>query len=156
MKTKDIRSIYDILENAKLTNLSAQDKLAILKIVRVVKPIAVESREFEDNAREQLKDDRFDTMVQKAITYNTLVTKYGEGNPIPEEENPISVEEHRELVEYFYNFDNAMKNLIDEEDEKDHDITLSTISEDTFNKLVESNPDWDMDVMMKLSDTLIG
>ena len=70
MKTIAITNVYAILNEAKLTKMEDADKFKVIKALRVIKPIAKGYEDFVEDAKNKLKDEKYEDMSNKAQDWN--------------------------------------------------------------------------------------
>jgi polyribonucleotide nucleotidyltransferase len=143
MKTKEVKTAYEVLNNAKLTKLETSDKFKVIKALREFKGIANAYDDFLKDAQEKLKGENHDEIVKKAQQWQS------EG-----EKTTLTIEERAEINKYLNDYNNKVVECLKEEAEKDNDLSFDKLSEESFGKLVDSN-DWDAKTIMELQDALI-
>ena len=70
MKTIEITNIYAVLNEAKLTKMDDADKFKVIKVLRVIKPVAKGYEDFVEDVKNKLKGDDHDKMTEKAQAWN--------------------------------------------------------------------------------------
>lgn len=144
MKTVDALDLYRILISAKLPKLSDNGQIKLIKLCNNLKKVIVPLEDFEKDAKEQLKDELFDEMSEKARQWQT------EG-----ENTTLSETEKKELNKYFADYNNRVNECLSEELNKEHDVTVETLSNTAFEQLLSAN-EFDIRSAMKLSEYLLN
>jgi len=151
IKTRIIQETYMFLSQAKITSLSVNDKIKVLKIVRALKPVAVEFEEYANKAAESMKtsDDLFER-YQKAQQYE-MMSK----NPKCDiSQLPFGPAENaafwKEWAKYNQDVDKALKEPGDAEKEVD----FEQLSEEAFGLLIDSN-NWTIGQIEALSELIM-
>lgn len=72
MTVKDVVDAYDVLKTLKITKLPREGQLAVLRASRALKTAATEFDDFVKDARERLKPDNFDTIVEMSQRFDSL------------------------------------------------------------------------------------
>ena len=144
ISTDKILQAYNLLNAAKYNKLSDADKIAILKITCTIKPIAVEYQDACKDAVEKLKFEGFDEQLAKARNYEKSKNA-GDDNL------PMSDEEYSEFIKKLVEYDKIVKDAIKQLGDKEVEIDVDTMTEDSFGKLMASN-DWTMEQAMIASD----
>lgn len=121
--TEQIKDIYNLLSHATSNTLDSEDKMKVVKIRAILKPIATPYNDFEEDMRKELKPANFDEDSIKAplfvgvekMEWNLKVYKYS-----------------KELSE-------ALKPALD----KTHELEIEAISQEVYYKLEKEN-NWRM------------
>lgn len=144
MKTINIVSAYRTVNTAKLTKMEDTDKYRVIKAIREMKPVVESFDSFVSDARERLKPEDFDTMQKKAAQWQ----KEGDATT-------LTVEERVELNLYFEDYNRKVEECVKEESEKEHELKFGRLSEESFCKLMASNPDWDVKTAVQVEEVLV-
>ena len=148
MKTIEITNIYVVLNEAKLTKMDDADKFKVIKILRVIKPVAKGYEDFVEDVKNKLKADDHDKMTEKAQAWN----KDNQGKKV-NELTQEQIDELNTINTYFAEYNKRVENCLKEESEKEVELTIDKLSEEAFSKLVASN-DWTCGQIMALSDAV--
>ena len=134
IKTEALLKVFNVLNGAKYGKMDDADKIRVFKIVRKLKPIAEAFEDESKDAAEKLKFEDFDTLLEKAKEYEAKVKKEGE-------ELPMTAEEYNKFISDFKNYNKLVGEAIKEFAERENELDSDGITEDAFNKLMNSN-DW--------------
>lgn len=126
-KTDEIVSVYKTLNNAKVTKMSLEDKMTVVKLLCALKPISDGFDNYISTINEKFKDDKFKEMEEK-------VNEIEKGN-----KKNITEEEELSVKQYFSKYNKDITVAINEELNKEIEVEFNTINEDAFGKLVDSN-----------------
>lgn len=148
MKTIEITNIYVVLNEAKLTKMDDADKFKVIKILRVIKPVAKGYEDFVEDVKNKLKADDHDKMTEKAQAWN----KDNQGKKV-NELTQEQIDELNALNTYFADYNKRVEACLKEEAEKEVELAFNKLSEEAFSKLVASN-DWTCGQIMALSDAV--
>ena len=129
MKKEDVLKGYGIVNDAKLTKLDDIAKFKVIKACKVMKPIVTELQDFEKDAREKLKGEEHDKMVE---VFNEW---------LKEEKKPT--DEEKKAIEYLNEYTKKVNECLHEEFNKDVEATWEKLSEEELKKFVASN-DWNV------------
>ena len=135
---------YNLLNTAKYNKMNDTDKITVFKATRKIKPVAVEYEEACKDAVEKMKFEGFDEQLTKAREYE-LKKKAGDDNL------PITEEEYKEFIKKLVEYDKVVKDAIKQLGNKDVDIDIDLLTEDSFGTLMASN-DWTMEQAMIVGD----
>lgn len=144
ISTDKILQVYNLLNVAKYNKLEDADKIAIFKITRTIKPIATEYEDACKEVVEKMKFDGFETQLVDARNYERC-KKSGDDNL------PISDDDYKEFIKKLVEYEKVVKDAIKQLGDKEVDIDINTITEDSFGKLMASN-DWTMEQALIVSD----
>lgn len=142
LKTSEIVSVYAILKDAKLTKMESTDKFKVLKVMRVMQPIADEWDSFIANVDKKLQKENHDEIIEKAKKWNS------EG-----ENTTLTNEEKIEINKYLFEFEQEKKSCLKDELEKEVELSFDKINESAFEKLIDSN-DWEVIKMLALESVI--
>lgn len=142
LKTSEIVSVYAILKDAKLTKMESNDKFKVLKVMRVMQPIADEWDSFIANVDKKLQKENHDEIIEKAKKWNS------EG-----ENTTLTNEEKIEINKYLFEFEQEKKSCLKDELEKEVELSFDKINESAFEKLIDSN-DWEVIKMLALESVI--
>ena len=134
IKTDALLKVFNVLNGAKYGKMDDADKIRVFKIVRKLKPIAEAFEDESKDAAEKLKFEGFDTLLEKAKEYEAKVKK-------DDEELPMTAEEYNKFISDFKDYNKLVGEAIKEFAERENEFDFDGITEDAFNKLMNSN-DW--------------
>lgn len=149
MKTIAITNVYAILNEAKLTKMEDADKFKVIKALRVIKPIAKGYEDFVEDAKNKLKDEKYEDMSNKAHDWNKA-----NQNKKRSSLTDADIAELEAINEYFVGYNKRIETCLKEEAEKEVEVEFEKLSEDAFCKLVSSN-DWTCSQILSLSDVIV-
>lgn len=72
VKTQDVVNGYAILKTVKIGKLDKADQFKVFRNARALKPVATAFDDFVTDARERLKPEGFDEIVEKSQRFKTL------------------------------------------------------------------------------------
>ncbi len=136
MKKINAVGAYNILNGAKLTKMADTDKYTVIKIMREIKPVALEITEALEVAKEKLKSENHATLQERVQNWKEL-------------SETEKVEINTYFNKYNANIEEAMKELSEEAFElKNH------LCEESFASLIASN-DFDVATIMSLEEVIV-
>lgn len=152
MKTREIVDLYRAYTSVKFTGVPVPDRLAMLRNMRLLRPISDEYDAMQMNASEKFKPEGYDELEQEVMSHagdtvtpelNRKVGRY----------NIQKAEYVRAMNDYLLGvYDKATGQrtggLLDEE----HDITITPITSAGFDKLVENNSGVDTNLLCVISN----
>lgn len=149
IKTSEALAAYNILNNAKYSNLEDGDKIKLWKITRALKPIATKFEEDNKDAAEKFKADikDFDELLPKAQEYENLLRSNGDMS-----KSPIGAAEYDAFIKEFKKYNSLVGKAVEEFANKEVELSFEPLSEDAISKLMASNQDWKMAQVMAISD----
>lgn len=122
MKLKSLIAAYKALGEAKVTKLEASEVLKIVKARKAMRPHAEDYDAFLKDCQEKFKPSNFDEIQEKVQKWDSL----------PDEEKKGV---NKDLVEY----NNAINSAILEEIEKDIEVNVEKLCEDSLAKILQEN-----------------
>lgn len=144
MKRSTIIEVYKALKEAKLTKMESKEKFAVIRIMRAVKPVAEEWDAFMATVDEKLKGENHEAIVAMIQQWQ----KEGDNTT-------LTMEERKEVNEYIAKFNAERNELINAELAKEVEVSFERISEETFERFIDSN-DMDVNVLTMLSENICG
>ena len=151
MKTnvEKVAQVYDILNAAKYSKLNDDERIALWKITRVMKPVALKLKDdIQDAAQHMKQSDDFDQRLDLARQYEQAQRDGKEFDKLSKEDYDAFIQEWRE---YSKLVDTAVKEFADEEVE----IDIEPIIEETLSRLMASNDSWTMEKAITVSDMIV-
>lgn len=142
MKTNSIITVFNLLNSAKINEVSTSGKIKIIKAVREMKPIANGFDELLNDAREKLKGENHDEMAEKANRWQQLG-----------DEVDLTDKEKIAINAYFMEYGNRIDECVKEEAEKEHILSFTRLTEEEFEGLISSN-DWDVRTIMDIEEIM--
>lgn len=148
MKVVEISNACELIKKSKLTKMDDKDKFLVIKAIRVLKPISVEYQDFIKDAQEKLKDEEYDANLKE---YQDIQKEHP-GLKLSE----MTIEEinkAEKLAKYFNDSNKRFSDCIEEEANKEKELTYEKISEDAFTKFIASN-DFSVEEIVLLQEAL--
>lgn len=142
LKIEKIVSVYTILKDAKLTKMESADKFKVIKAIRPMQPIAEEWNNFISNVDKKLQKENHDEIIEKAQKWQR------EG-----EETTLSQEEKIEVNKYLLEYQKEKEACINDELEKEEELSFDKINDSAFEKLIDSN-DWKVTEILLLESVI--
>jgi hypothetical protein len=148
-KAENVAQVFNILNAAKYSKLNDDERIALWKITRAMKPVALKLKDdIQDAAQHMKPSDDFDRRLTIARQYEQAQRDGKEFDKLSKEDYDAFIQEWRE---YSKLVDTAVKEFADEEVE----IDIEPISEETLSRLMASNPDWNMGKTITVSDMIV-
>lgn len=132
MKTVTIIELFAILSEVKFTGMETSARFTLLENMRRMKPIKTDFHSSMEDARDKLKPEGFDKMLEKVKLHNEAVQNKQEENRLPAGE----LQDFRIMYEnYEMELGDREKVLLKEE----YAVEIAPIPLKDFEKLVEAN-----------------
>ena len=122
MKLKSLIAAYKALGEAKVTKLEASEVLKIVKARKAMRPHAEDYDAFLKDCQEKFKPSNFDEIQEKVQKWDSLTD-----------------EEKKEVNKALIEYNNAINSAILEEIEKDIEVNVEKLSEDSLAKMLQEN-----------------
>lgn len=132
MKLKSIIAAYKALGEAKVTKLEASEVLKIVKARKAMRPHAEDYDAFLKDCQEKFQPKNFEEIQEKVQKWDSITDE--------EKKNVNKV-----LVEY----NNSINSAILEEIEKDIEVNVEKLSEDSLTKMLQENG-WELKTLDEL------
>lgn len=122
MKLKSIIAAYKALGEAKVTKLESSEVLKIVKARKAMRPYIEDYDAFLKDCQEKFQPKNFEEIQEKVQKWDSLTD---------EEKKSVN----KVLVEY----NNSINSAILEEIEKDIEVDVEKLSEDSLTKMLQEN-----------------
>ncbi len=132
MKQSTIVKLYEILDQLNIAGVKPETQKAVLKNIRLFKPVYDAYVEEVKTVRDKLKPADFDEIEQKANRHNEAL-KAGT------DDGRLSQEEVAEVSAIYDSYNEAMRLYIEELNETDIACEALLVEEDEYYKLVNQN-----------------
>jgi len=139
-KTSEILSAFNIINTAKYGKMDDADKIKVWKICRKLKPIASKFDEDSKDAAEKMKPQikgGFDEVLAKAQEYERLTAQHQPTIDV------MTKADYDKFIESFKSYQKLVDDAVKEFANKEVEIDVDTITEESFGKLLTSN-EWNM------------
>ena len=151
-KTEKVLAAYRMLGSAKYGKLADEDKIKVLKICIVLKPIATKYDEDSKDVAEMLKpSEDYDEKLAQAQEYERVSRdKNADASQLK-----IGAAEFNEFIKEMNHYQDLIGKALKDEMEKEVEVEFEPIGEDALLKLMNSN-DWTMAEVMAVSEVAVG
>lgn len=136
MKLKEVVSLYKILGEAKVSSLDESEIVKIVKARKLIRQSAEEYDAFLKDVQEKFKPENFE-YIQNAL----------------QNWNNIDDQERIEVNKVVRTYELKINTAVAEELEKDVDVVLDKLSEESVTKLLKHN-DWKLNKLDELQPML--
>lgn len=136
LKTIAIVAVFNSLRNATVTKMEEAEKFAVVRAMRTLRPIASEFEAFVAEAREKLKPECFEQLLE--------IERKGE-DATPEER-----EMHGRLGSEYVG---SVNKCIRPEEEKEVDVEIEPLTFEALCRLFATN-DFNIDTMLMIEDVI--
>lgn len=152
MKKRDVIDLYRAYTSVKFTGVPTVDRLAMLRNMRILKPISDEYDALQMDASERFKTDGYDELEQEVMslageTATAEVSKKLAKYNIQKTEYMKAMNDYL-LGVYDKQTGKRTGGLLDEE----HDLKMEPISAEAFDKLVQANEQVDTKHLCVISE----
>lgn len=137
VKIGEIVNCYPVIMKSSLSKMNGKAKLQMLKIIKVLKPIAIGFEDSRKEAVERLADDAYKAAMEKV-----------------NKPNDYKEEEVKEALKVVKTSDEAYNKFMQEESEKEVDVEYELLDEENFEALLEGSKDLMPQELMMLSELI--
>lgn len=151
MKTEKLYGAYMVLSQAKYGKLSDEEKIKVWKIARALKPVAAKFEEDSKDASEKLQPyEGFADDLQKANEYQAKIKNAN----LDAKTLPMGPAEYQEFMNKFSKYQKTVNDALKEFAQKEVKVSFEPISEETLQKLMNSN-DWTFGQVTSLGEVIV-
>lgn len=133
MKLKEIVNAYKALGEAKVSSLEESEILKIVKARKAMRSIVEDFEAFLKDVQEKFKPENLEELQIKAQKWSEL-----------------SDEEKMEINKTFRQYEQAMNAALLEEQEKEFELNIDKLSEESVSKLLKDN-EWSINKLDEIS-----
>ena len=137
VKIGEIVNCYPVIMKSSLSKMNGKAKLQMLKIIKVLKPIAIGFEDSRKEAVERLADDAYKAAMEKV-----------------NKPNDYNEDEVKEALKVVKTSDEAYNKFMQEESEKEVDVEYELLDEENFEALLEGSKDLMPQELMMLSELI--
>lgn len=137
VKIGEIVNCYPVIMKSSLSKMNGKAKLQMLKIIKVLKPIAIGFEDSRKEAVERLADDAYQAAMEKV-----------------NKPNDYKEDEVKEALKVVKTSDEAYNKFMQEESEKEVEVDYELLKEDDFEALLEGSKDLTPKELMMLSELI--
>lgn len=151
MKTEKVFSAFVVLSTAKYEKLSDEEKIKVWKIARALKPVAAKFEEDSKDAAEKLVPYKeFPEDLQRAEDYRIKIKK----PDLDPATLPMGAAEYSEFLQKQAKYQKTVNDAMKEFAQAEVDVNFEPITEETFQKLMNSN-DWNFGQVTNVGDVIV-
>jgi len=144
---KQAHDVYAIANSARLNSLKKnEDKTAVLKVLRELRTIAKAYGEDADDAREKLKPEGYDEMLQKAVAYEQELRS----GKMP---LAMTAADYQQFVATAGDYDAAVRAAMEPEGKKMVELEFDPLQPSVLEELMTAN-NWTVEQYFFLEDIL--
>lgn len=150
IKTERVLTAFRVLNTAKYTKMSDEDKIKVWKIARALKPIADKFEDDSKDAAEKFKPtDDFTERLQKAQEFERM-RNAGEDMANAK----MGATEYGEFLKEFQKYNQTVGEAVKEFAEKEVEVEFDVLTEEAFGKLMASN-EWEMSQTLEIGQIIL-
>ncbi len=144
--TARIAETYALLDRAKCDRMETAERVAFVRGMRPLRKIAEEFEQTRRDAVKRLRPEGFDKAEKLIADFNAMPAEE-RGVAVASAEMQAALKANAEYVA-------AVNDCIADEAEREVESPQGTVSEETFGRLMESNPEWTLGQAMLVRDLL--
>lgn len=150
VKTEKVLAAWRVLSAAKYMKLEDADKIKVWKISRALQPVAKKFDEDTKDAADKLKpSEDFDERLQHAQEYER-VQKDAKADASTLKMGPA---EYQQFMKDLNAYNKLVGEAVKEFAEKEVEIDIETLTEESFGKLMNSN-EWNFEQAIMVSEMI--
>ena len=150
IKTERVLTAFRVLNTAKYTKMSDEDKIKVWKIARALKPVADKFEDDSKDAAEKFKPtEDFAERLQKAQEFERM-RNAGEDMA----NAPMGAAEYGEFLKEFQKYNQTVGEAVKEFAEKEVEVEFDVLTEEAFGKLMASN-EWEMAQTLEIGQIIL-
>jgi hypothetical protein len=148
-KAENVAQVYNILNAAKYSKLNDDERIALWKITRAMKPVALKLKDdIQDAAQHMKPSDDFDKRL-------ALARQYEQAQRDGKEFDKLNKEDYDAFIHEWRNYSKLVDTAVKEFADEDVEINIEPITEETLSRLMASNESWTMEKAVIVSDMIM-
>lgn len=149
MIKREVKAVYDLLLGAKMNSMTGAEKLSLVRILRAMKPVAVEFTDASKDIEQKMKPENYDERLRKAIAYEQK-----KQNPeITVEQPEMTDEEYHAFIQELQEYRQLVAKAIDELGGEEVELNAEPLTEGAMEHLLQDN-EWSTEQVMNIDDVL--
>ena len=150
IKTEKVLSAFRVLNTAKYTKMTDEDKIKVWKIARALKPVADKFEDDSKDAAEKFKPtEDFAERLQKAQEFER---KRNAGEDMTDA--PMGAAEYGEFIKEFQKYNKTVADAVKEFADKEVEVEFDVLTEEAFGKLMASN-EWEVSQVIEIGQIIL-
>jgi hypothetical protein len=148
-KAENVAQVFNILNAAKYSKLNDDERIALWKITRAMKPVALKLKDdIQDAAQHMKPSDDFDQRL-------ALARQYEQAQRDGKEFDKLNKEDYDAFIHEWRNYSKLVDTAVKEFADEDVEINIEPITEETLSRLMASNESWTMEKAVIVSDMIM-
>jgi hypothetical protein len=148
-KAENVAQVFNILNAAKYSKLNDDERIALWKITRSMKPVATKLKDdIQDAAQHMKPSDDFDKRL-------ALARQYEQAQRDGKEFDKLNKEDYDAFIHEWRNYSKLVDTAVKEFADEDVEINIEPITEETLSRLMASNESWTMEKAVIVSDMIM-
>lgn len=146
IKKATITKVYGILNTAKLSKCPAQVRRAVFGAMYPMKAVASECADYEREAAKRLQPEGYQAVVDVINEFNAM-------SPTDREE-AVKQTKYMNALRANFDFNREVNKCVSEHLSEVVELDFVPLSDEVFDALCDSNPDWTLGQCIELQDAL--
>lgn len=148
VKISQIENVYTLLNGVKNTKMNSAARRALFGVMYPMKRVAEECKDYRQEAAKRLQPENYQEIADIINEFNGMT---------PEERaEAIKNPKYMEALKTNFTLDRDFNKCVAEYMEKETELDFEPLTEEVFDALCDSNPDWTLGQCMELQDVLCG
>ena len=143
VKDITVENIYPVLDKAKYAKMDAQCRRQVFAAMYAMKKVMTDYNGYREELVKRLRPENADEIAGLVDEFNAM--------PKAERENAIKDKKYADALKANLEFSNEVQKCLFE---KESDLDFAPLTDEAFDALCDSNPDWDFGQSMALHDIL--
>lgn len=143
VKDFEIENIYPVLDKAKYAKMDAQGRRQVFAAMYAMKKVMTDYNSYREELVKRLRPENAEEIARLVDEFNAM--------PQGERESAIKDKKYADALKANLEFSNEVQKCLFE---KESELDFAPLSDEAFDALCDSNPDWDFGQSMALHDIL--
>lgn len=143
VKDIEIENIYPVLDKAKYAKMDAQGRRQVFASMYAMKKVMTDYNGYQQELVKRLRPENAEEIARLVDEFNAM--------PQGGRESAIKEKKYADALKANYDFSTEVQKCLAE---KESELDFAVLSDEAFDALCDSNPDWNFGQLMALREIL--
>ena len=143
VKDIEIENIYPVLDKAKYAKMDAQGRRQVFAAMYAMKKVMTDYNSYREELVKRLRPENAEEIARLVDEFNAM--------PQGERESAINDKKYADALKANLEFSNEVQKCLFE---KESELDFAPLSDEAFDALCDSNPDWDFGQLIAIKELL--
>lgn len=146
IKNATILNVYRTLDKAKSGKCAQTVRRALFSAMYPMKSVAEECEDYEREAAKRLRPDNYRSIVEVVNEFNGMTAS--------ERKEAVKQSKYMDALKANFALNRELNECVNEHLDKESEVDFTPLTDEVFDALCESNPDWTLGQCIELQEVL--